>query len=186
MMRFYCPKLLFFTFCMAIGLIPATNADAYTLKTGDQMLRAFMGGSTNFMRYEVVTKDTPPSAFLTGLNYEYALDGPWNVVGSFAPGFADGFIDARIGGGGKYRFNELEMPLVPYGEAQLVMALGIPTRYQQEHINLGLRTAVGVDYFVMRQLAVGLELGWEASGLLTPEIAAEMSAEGLLFLGWKF
>ena len=185
-MRSFCPKTLFVISSLALGLLLALPAGAYTLKTGDQMLRAFMGGSTNFMRYEVVTKDTPSGAFLTGLNYEYALDGPLNVVGSFAPGFADGFIDARVGGGGKYRFTELEMPLVPYGEAQVIMALGIPTRYQQEHINLGLRTALGVDYFVMRQLAVGLELGWEVTGLLTPELAAEMSAEGLFFLGWKF
>ena len=164
----------------------SVGAQAYTVKTGDQMLRPFMGLSTNFLRYEVVTKDTPPSAFLAGLNYEYAVDGPWNAVGSFAPGFADGFMDFRLGGGAKYRLNQLEMPLVPYAEAQLITAVGVPLRYQQAHMNLGLRTALGLDYFVMRQLAVGFEFGWEVSGLFAPELAAEMSAEGLFFLGWKF
>ena len=163
-----------------------TSAQAYTVQTGDQMVRTVMGVSSNFMRYEVVTKETPANAFLTGLGYEYALDGPWNVVGQVSPGFADGFIDLRLGGGAKYRLIQLEMPLVPYAEAQVITAFGIPTRYQELHFNMGLRTGLGFDYFVMRQLCVGFGLAWEFSGLFSPEIAPEMTAEGVLSVGWKF
>ena len=175
------------SFMLTLGLgffdVPA---HAYTVQTGDQMVRTTMGLSSNFMRYEVVTKETPANAFLTGLGYEYALDGPWNVVGQIAPGFADGFIDLRLGGGAKYRLIQLEMPLIPYAEAQLISAFGIPTRYQELHFNLGMRAGLGFDYFIMRQLSVGLGLAWEFSGLFSPELAPEMSAEGLLSVGWKF
>jgi hypothetical protein len=175
--------------CSALFVVALAGAGptaAYTIQTGDQMLKTSLGVSNNFMRYEVVTKDTPANLFVTGINYEYALDGPWNAVGHFMPGFADGFIDFRLGAGAKYRLIQLDMPLIPYAEAQLTSALGVPTRYQEQHFNLGMRTALGVDYFVMRQFAVGIELGWELSGLFSPEIAPEMSAEGLFCLGWKF
>ena len=167
-------------------LFVASQTEAYTVQTGDQIIRSSMGLSSNFMRYEVVTKETPPNAFLTRVGYEYALDGPWNVVGHLTPGFADGFVDLRLGGGAKYRLIQLDMPLIPFAEAQVVTAFGLPTRYQELHFNLGVRGALGADYFVMRQLAIGFELGWEFSGLFAPEIAPEMSAEGLLSLAWKF
>jgi len=178
-----------FLLCSVLSFVCFTSSNpaaAYTVQTGDQMVKASLGVSSNFMRYEVVTKDTPANLLLTGVNYEYAFDGPWNAVGHFMPGFADGFIDFRLGAGAKYRLIQLDMPLIPYAQAELTTAFGVPTRYQELHFNLGMRTAVGVDYFVMRQLAVGIELGWELSGLLSPEIAPEMSAEGLFCLGWKF
>ena len=100
--------------------------------------------------------------------------------------FSPGFVDVGVGIGAKYRVLQLEAPFIPFATAQVTSALGGPLGYGDTHFNVGLRLAGGVDYFVMRDLAVGVEIGTEASALLAPLPAAEWTTEALVGVTWRF
>jgi hypothetical protein len=171
---------------VAAALSLPTAAHAYTIKAGDMTIRPVVGASVNVLRLEVATRETSPGGLVMGFDFDYSFDGPWNVTATFRPSLWPGYVDAQAGAGVKYRVVQLEAPFIPYASAMVMGAVGGPLRYGAPHVNLGVRTAAGVDYFVMRNLAVGLEAAVEGSGLFWPLIWPEASAEVVAGVTWRF
>jgi hypothetical protein len=161
-------------------------AHAYSIKGGELLVRPVLGASVNVSRFSAATRATPEGGLLVGVDLDYAIDENWGVTGGLRPVFAPDFVDAGLLVGGKYRVTQLQAPFIPYGALALTTAAGFPTRNGDLHFNLGLRPAFGIDYFVMRDLAVGLEVGWDASGLFWPAMALEVSSEALLGVTWRW
>lgn len=171
---------------VALGVAAAGEARAYTVKGGDFLIRPVVGASVNVLRLDVATRATPPAGLLVGVDADYAITGEWNVTGTLRPVLAPGFIDTQIGVGAKYRLLATEAPLIPYASLLGTFALGAPLKYGDAHLNLGARLALGADYFVMRDLAVGAEVSLEPSFLAVPLAALEVSAEALVGLTYRF
>ena len=149
-------------------------------------MRGVTGASVNVARLNVATKATPAAGMILGADLDWSFDGAWSLATSIRPVFSPGFVDVGVGIGAKYRVLQLEAPFIPFATAQVTSALGGPLGYGDTHFNLGLRLAGGVDYFVMRDLAVGVEIGTEASALLAPLPAAEWTTEALVGVTWRF
>ena len=170
---------------LALALTGAAPAAAYTIEGGTFTLKPVVGAAVNVLRLDVATRETPPAALIAGLDLDYSLDGPWNLAITLRPEFSAGYIDGELGLGVKYRFTQLDAPFIPYLAAVATTSVGGPLGYGDVHFNLGARVSGGVDYFVIHDLAVGLEIGAEAGGVLTPIGAAEMTMSVLAGLTWK-
>jgi outer membrane protein W len=173
-------------FLLAVAVTMASTASAYTVKPGDMIVRASVGPSVNVLRLDVATKATPASGIQLGVDFDYALDGAWAVASSLRGTFAPGFVDGNVGVGAKYRVLQLNAPFIPYASAQAIGAVGGPLGYGDIHTNVGVRVAAGMDYFVRRDLSVGLEVATEGSLLLTPLVQPEASVDALVAVGWRF
>ena len=178
MNRFVASVVVVVAFC-------AGSADAYTVAPGDMLVRAVTGASVNVARLDVATKATPPAGLVLGVDLDWSIDGPLAFAASLHPVLSPGFVDANLGLGVKYRALQLEAPFIPFLIAQVTTAVGGPLGYGDLHFNIGGRVGAGVEYFVMRDLAVGVEIGTELSALLTPLNAAEWSAEALVGVTWR-
>ena len=168
-----------------VGFVGALPAGAYTVRTGDMLVRGVVGASVNVLRLDVATRATPPGGMLIGVDFDYSIDGAWSVASSLRPVLSPGFVDANLGIGAKYRVIQLDAPFIPFATAQVTTALGGPLGYGDVHFNLGGRVGAGIDYFVMRNLALGIEISTELSGLLTPLPAAEWSTDALVGVTWR-
>lgn len=158
----------------------STTANAYTVKPGDLLLKGVAGASVNVARLNVATKATPPAGMVIGADLDWSFDGNWSLMASLRPTLSPGFVDGNLGVGARYRLLQLDAPLIPWASAQFITALGAPLGYGDAHVNLGARVGGGVDYFVMRDLAVGVEVASEGSALVAPLTGAEASTEVLI------
>jgi len=171
---------------LVAAALSSSSAGAYTIKAGDITLKPVVGASVNVLRLEVATRETSPGGLVLGFDFDYSFDGPWNVTATFRPSLWPGYVDGQAGVGVKYRVVQLEAPFIPYASAMVMGALGGPLRFGAPHVNAGVRAAAGVDYFVMRNLAVGLEAAVEGSGLFWPLLWPEASAEVVAGVTWRF
>lgn len=171
------------------GLAPllfSGAGQAYSVRSGDLLIRPVVGPSVNFLRLSVATKKTPPAGLLFGVDLDYHVLREVAVTGSLRPTFSPGFFDGNLSLGAKYRLVQLEAPFIPYASAALAFAFGFPLGYGDAHGNLGLRLAGGVDYFVMRDLAIGVEVGIEPSYLFAPLPFPEISVDALFGVTFRF
>lgn len=164
----------------------AGRADAYTVNPGDLLIRGVTGASINVARLDVATRATPPGGLVLGVDLDWSVDGPWAVAASLRPVLSPGYLDANLGIGAKYRVLQLAAPFIPFVTGQVTTAVGGPLGYGDVHFNLGGRVGAGIDYFVMRDLALGIEVSTEVSGLLTPLNALEWSTDALAGVTWRF
>lgn len=155
----------------------ATPAAAYTVKPGDLLIRPVAGAAVNAMRFAAATRATPQGGMVLGVDLDWSFDGALAFTGVLRPVVSPGFLDVNLGLGAKYRLVQLGAPFIPYGSAMVTSALGGPFGHGDLHWNEGLKVAGGVDYFVMRDLAVGLEVAVEGSGLFHPVFTPEVSTE---------
>lgn len=163
---------------VALGAaLAAAPAEAYTVKPGDLLLRPVAGASVNAMRFAAATRATPQGGMLLGVDFDWSFDGALAFTAALRPVVSPGFLDVNLGLGAKYRLVQLGAPFIPYGSAMLTSAVGGPFGHGDLHWNEGLKFAGGVDYFVVRDLAVGLEVAVEGSSLLTPVFTPELSTE---------
>jgi hypothetical protein len=123
---------------------------------------------------------------LVGVDLDYAITGEWNVTGFLRPVLSPAFLDTQLGAGVKYRLLATQAPLIPYASGMLTFALGLPLKLGDAHPNAGLRAAIGADYFFLRDLAIGAEVGVEGSVLAAPVATVEVSTEALIGLTWRF
>lgn len=172
-------------FVVVAAAVGASQAGAYTVAPGDVLIRGVTGASVNVARLDVATKATPPAGLVLGVDLDWSIDGPLAFAASLHPVFSPGFVDANLGVGVKYRVLQLEAPFIPFGVAQVTTAVGGPLGYGDVHFNVGARVGGGVEYFVMRDLAVGVEIGTELSALLAPLNAAEWTTEALVGVTWR-
>jgi hypothetical protein len=163
----------------------ASSAGAYTVRGGDVVVKAVTGASVNVARLDVATKATPPAGLLLGADVDWSFDGAWSAVASLRPVFSPGFLDGNVGVGARYRVLSLDAPFIPFAVAQVTTALGGPVGFGDLHVNVGARLGGGVDYWVMRDLAVGVEISTECSALLVPLPHAEWTTDAAVGLTWR-
>lgn len=178
-------QLSFCILMLSVSLF-ASESSAYTFNGGDFSLKANAGAGVNLLRSDVATKRTPEAGMLFTLDADYALTGEFHLVGSLRPQASSNFLDSGIGLGVAYRAVRLNAPFVPYVSAMMTSALGLPFSHGDVHFNLGTRFAAGVDYFIMRQFYVGIEIAGEGSLMAFPLLMPEMTTEMLLGVGWRF
>lgn len=170
---------------VALSTLGAAPARAYSVAPGDILVRPVVGASVNVLRFSAATRATPQGGMVLGVDVDYVFDGPLAFVGAFRPTLSPSFLDANLGLGAKYRVVQLGAPFIPYASAMATTALGGPLGHGDVHFNVGLRGAGGIDYFVMRNLAVGLEMSAEVSHLFNPGPALEASTEILAGVTWR-
>jgi hypothetical protein len=172
-------------FAAIVVVTAASSAHAYSVEAGNLLVRPVVGAGVNMLRLDVATRATPAAGMIVGIDIDYSFDGPLSLALAVRPTLSPGFIDGELGVGLKYRVTQLEAPFIPYGAALVTGSVGGPLGYGDVHVSAGLRVAGGVDYFVMNNLAVGLEIGVEGSGLFVPLPAYEMTTSVLAGLTWK-
>ena len=159
----------------------AANALAYEFSTGKVFIRGVVGPTVNVVRFDDdANKATPGAGLVIGVETEYVINNPWSVIGGVRPSFTPGYVDLGFGIGAKYRWSDLEVPLIVSASGELTPAVLIPTSTGSSHFNLGVRMSAGVDYFLMSDLAVGLQVAVEPSLLWNAPIRSlEASIEFL-------
>ena len=168
----------------ALGAV-SVPAGAYSITGGDLLLRPVVGVSVNVLRFPAATRATPSGGMLLGIDLDWALDPSIGFTAQLRPVASPGFVDLGLGLGMKYRVSQLGAPFIPYASLAATTALGAPLGAGSPHYNLGGRLAAGTDYFVMRDLAVGVEVGFEVSALLTPIASPEATVDALVGLSWR-
>jgi hypothetical protein len=150
-----------------MAALVSLSASAYEFSTGKFFVRGAVGPMINVFRYDAIPEQaTPSGGLMLAGEVEYVVSKPWSVIGGFRPTFATGAIDLEFGVGGKYRWDNLDVPLVLYGSVELTPALLVPTNGADTHFNLGIRPGAGLDYFVMHNLIVGAQLAVNPSILI--------------------
>jgi hypothetical protein len=149
------------------------------------LVKAVTGASVNVARFDVATRATPAGGLVVGADVDWSFDGSWSLAASVRPTLSPGFVDGNVGVGARYRVLQLDAPFIPFVVAQFTSAIGGPLGYGDVHGNLGARIGGGVDYWVMRDLAVGIELTTEASALVVPATAFEWSTDVGIGVTWR-
>lgn len=162
------------------------DAGAYDFQPGDWFLKPIVGSKVNVVRYDRVTRQTPQAGMWLGLELDYMMDISWGPTGGLHILLAPGFVDAEAVLGVKYRFIETGAPYIPYAAISVSNSFLFPTAVGAFHWNVGLKPALGLDYFVMRNFAVGLEIGARPSLLIASTMRKlEFSVEALLGITWR-
>jgi opacity protein-like surface antigen len=170
---------------VGLGVGVGAPAHAYTVKGGDVLVKGVAGASVNIARLDVATKATPRGGMLLGADIDWSFDGSWSFAASLRPVLSPGFVDGNVGVGARYRLLQLDAPFIPFAVAQVTTAVGGPLGYGDVHWNIGARVGGGVDYWVMRDLAVGVEISTETSALAVPLPAFEWSTDALVGVTWR-
>lgn len=173
-------------FCLVLSQLNASTALAYTVKAGDQVVRATAGGTFNFVRHRLVSRETPASLMTVGVGYDFAFTNSFSVIGALRPGFAERYIELPAAAGVRYRFPGLDAPLIPYASLEATLSLGLPLEPPPPHLNLGLRAGAGFEYFVTGSFGLGVEFALETGPLFLPSFDLESTAELLFSFGYRF
>ena len=168
-----------------IGAALLLSLAAYTVEPGDILVRPVVGASVNVMRQSAATRATPQGGMVLGVDVDWSFDGALSLAGAFRPVLSPNYLDGNLGIGAKYRVVQLNAPFLPYGSLMATTALGGPLGAGDVHFNLGARLAGGIDYFVMKNLAVGLEMAAELSQLFGAVARPEASTEILAGVTWR-
>lgn len=159
---------------------------AYDVAAGDWFLRPVAGWGMNVIRVQDLGSESPSSSMILGLDTEYAVHRSWGVTAGLRPLFAPGSMEIAMLGGGKYRFH-LQTPFVPYIATAATLSFFIPfEKGKSMHANLGFQPAVGFDYFVLYDLAVGLAAAVQPSmAFANGTTHFELSVQLLLGITWR-
>lgn len=167
-------------------LLLSFGAQAYEFSSGKFFVRGVVGPSINVVRFNSITRGTPGAGMVLGVEGEYVIDKPWSMVAGLRPSLSPGFVDIGFGAGVKYRWSDLGVPLIVSTSIEITPAVLIPTATGVAHYNLGLRPSVGLDYFLMHNLVLGLQLAIEPSYILNPSMNSfEASVEFLFGMMYK-
>jgi hypothetical protein len=169
-----------------IAALAASPAAAYTVTAGDWLVKPVAGAAVNVVRFPAASRATPEGGMVLGVDVDYSFDGPLCFTGAFRPVLSPNYVDADLGAGVKYRIVQLNAPFIPYASAMVTGAVGGPLGPGELHVNVGGRVAGGVDYFVMRNFSVGLEMSAEVTALFTPVVQPEATTEILAGVSWRF
>ncbi len=170
---------------VALLSLLSLSASAYEYKAGQWLLKGLMGKSVYFAQDPMTNVS---DAILTGFEFDYVLRPQWSVGAGIRPLFGTNVVVLGFTAHGKYRFVNKDMPLVPYLSFAIAPSFMIPTRSNfNSHFNLGFRPAVGFEYFVARDLALGLEAGMTPSFLFGKGTSNTMEAtfEVLAGVTWR-
>ncbi len=177
---------LFVGVACAVVAAWAAPASAYTVAAGDLLVKPVAGAAVNVVRFPAATRATPQGGMVLGVDVDYSFDGPLNFTAAFRPVISPNYVSGDLGAGVKYRVVQLGAPFIPYASLLVTTALGGPLGAGDVHYNLGGRLAGGVDYFVMRNFAVGLEMNASVTALFVPVVQPEATTEILAGVSWRF
>jgi hypothetical protein len=95
---------------------------------------------------------------------EYTFSKQLSAIGDVGLGLS-GTVPLKFHVGGRYRLADLDLPISPYGQAQLAFGrlydvIGADMGF------FGVRGAAGADYFLTAQFGVGAQLGLELTSTL--------------------
>ena len=128
---------------------------AYQYDSGEWLLRGLLGKSVYFVQDQMTQID---DNILSGIELEYMLNSNLSVLGALRPLFSSRSVILGFGAGVKYRFMNSDSPLIPFVSVGLTPYVYIPTvTYLKSHFDFGLRPTGGFEYFVARNLALGIE-----------------------------
>lgn len=163
----------------------ALNAFSYEYKPAEWLIRGVLGNAVYFVQDP---NTNIGNNILLGVEVEYMLSSNLSVTGALRPLFAKQAVVLGFGAGAKYRFFSREMPLVPFVSLGLTPSVYISTSsYGSSHFNLGLRPTGGFEYFVSRDLSLGLEAVLNPSFVMGGNTSnvMESSVEVLLGATWR-
>jgi hypothetical protein len=115
---------------------------------------------------------------------EYTFSKKLSAVGDLALGLA-GTIPLKLRAGARYRITDLNLPVSPYGQAQL--SFGRLYDVIGANMNFfGVRLAGGADYFLTAKLGFGALLGMELTSTLAETKAFYGSFDVLAYASYTF
>ncbi len=173
---------------VALLSLLSLSASAYEYKAGQWLLKGLMGKSVYFAQDPSMGQIGVADTIQTGFEFDYILRPQWSIGAGIRPMFGTNVVVLGFTAHGKYRFVSKDMPLVPYLSFAVAPSFLIPTRSNyNSHFNLGFRPAVGFEYFVARDLALGLEAGITPSFLFGKGTTNTMEAtfEVLAGVTWR-
>lgn len=163
----------------------ALPLSAYEYKPGEWLLRGVLGKAVYFAQDPATKID---NNILAGVEVEYMLGSKLSLTGALRPLFANNSVSLGFGAGAKYRFVNREVPLIPFVSLQLTPSVYIPTvSYAKSHFNLGLRPTAGFEYFVARDLCLGIEAAMNPSFVMGGGTSNTMEASFEVLAGatWR-
>ena len=170
---------------IALLCLLALPALAYEYKPNEWLLRAVLGEAVYFVQDST---SSIGNNLLAGVELEYMMGSKFSLTGAMRPLFATSSVVLGFGFGAKYRFVNKEVPLIPFVSLALTPSIYIPTTaFGRSHFNLGLRPTAGFEYFVARDLALGIEAALNPSFLISGGTtnAMECSFEVLAGATWR-
>lgn len=160
---------------------------AYEYKANEWLIRGVLGGAVYFVQDNSTRLGA--GSILTGVEAEYLLSPRFSVTGAFRPLFATNSMSLGFGAGVKYRFADKDVPIVPFVSVALTPSVFIPTSTSgpKSHFNLGLRPTAGFEYFVARDLALGIEAALNPSFVMGSGTSRTMEASFEVLAGatWR-
>ena len=164
----------------------SVQASAYEFKAGEIWIRGLLGETVYFAQDRQTSIQT--GAIEVSMEVDYMLDSAWSLGATFRPAFAVNRVVLGFGAHGKYRMVKKDFPVVPYASFGVIPSFMIATDTNgKSHFNLGLRPAGGLEYFVSRNLALGLEAGVTPSFVFGGKTTNMMEATFDILFGatWK-
>lgn len=174
-------------FAFIVICLCSASAFSYEFATEKIFIRGVVGPTINVVRYDLNPADaTPGAGLMIGVEAEYVVSKPWSLIGGFRPAFAPGFVDVGFGFGGKYRWDDFDIPINVSTGLELTPSILVPTSNVDSHFNLGLRASLGVDYFVMSNIVLGAQVAFDPSILMNQSMRSfEASIEFLFGVMYK-
>lgn len=160
---------------------------SYEFQARDWQLKAVVGADVRSIKYEQITKETPGAGAVLGLDLDYMFEKSLSALGTVHSVFLPGAFDLQFGGGAKYRLPVQTSPFIPYVSGQLYFGFLIPSMPGRSmHFNVGPKVSGGFDYFVLRNLAVGLDVSLFPSFMKTSGAKSfEMAFDIVLGVSWR-
>lgn len=105
---------------------------------------------------------------------EYNLTKNVSLLGGVQTGIS-GTLPLQLQLGGRYRLTELDLPISPYAQAQIVVGRLYGVIGDSNLTTLGVRGGLGADYFLTAQFAAG--------GLVAMSVGSTVGQEAAAFYG---
>lgn len=168
---------------IVMALFVSSAVLGYDFRPGDFFLRPSVGTKINSVRG---SSSTPGAGLLLGMGADYIIDFNWGVSGDIRLNFSPDFFEPSLMPGIKYWLSQVPVPFIPFCGIYLPIAILVPTKNNSLQTNIGLRPVIGVEYFVMRNFAVGLESGFVPSMMMSSNgVKFEFSVDASFFISWR-
>ena len=163
------------------------QAAAYDFMPGDWFLTPKVGAVINVARYKALFSSTPEVGFLIGADLEYMMTDFTAIYGSLYPYVAADNINVGFAAGAKYRIIDWLNPVILYGSAGVSSGFLFSLETNGKiHANVGVKLGIGLEYFVLRNLAIDFAIDLEPSVMfMAGKTSFEFSIEPVLGVLWR-
>jgi len=169
------------------SLLFTSFTHAYDFQAGDMVLRPLLGVNINVIRLDKVTRESPGATLVIGTGFDYSFSDAIALSTLLKLQFSSGYLGLGADVGVKYHVYTDGIPLIPYGALYLGQVILFPLKSQPSHYNIGMRIAGGVDYFILRHVALGLDLSVFPNVVFTKGYSQfELAVDVFLGVSWRF